>query len=130
MNDDRRDAPLQASHDESDRVEEDIPLVDMKAFVQWRTKTSTSANHGAAQGFKEAVEVAHRVGDACRKYGFMCCVNTGIPDELMDSVMIEAKKFFASTMESKRTADAAGSLYARGYEKLDGKEAFECGRGA
>ncbi len=76
-----------------------IPAIDMAAFL----------DGSDLQG------VADRIGAACRNVGFLYLVNHGIPADLVDAAMNEARRFFALPVERKLRIDIARSPAHRGY---------------
>eukprot|EP01046_Picozoa_sp_COSAG06_P017228 COSAG06_NODE_1162_length_10456_cov_56.520614_9_plen_241_part_00 len=111
----------------------EIPVIDMAPFVSWwsaleQQRSSVGAVEVAAEVEAAGRAAAAEVGAASRDVGFMVLCNTGIPDDIMDGAMAAAKRFFAAPTEHKQTASNVGSRCYRGYESLDGKEAWEMGR--
>jgi hypothetical protein len=119
-----------------------IPIIDMQPFVRWWRATEQQIDDCAGgveveeeDGFTAAAATAERVGRACREVGFLVLVGTGIPDGLMDAAMEAAQRFLIAPADHKATASstadhpsAAASRCYRGYEKMEGKEAWEMGR--
>ena len=107
-----------------------VPEIDMAPFVAWWERRQKSSLESAAGPpiDTEARRVVAEVGRACREVGFLILTNSGIPPSLMENAMLASRRFFSSPEERKKSATCTGSRYARGYERLRGKEAFEMGR--
>ena len=117
-----------------------IPVIDMQPFVSWWRATEQPQPGGAGAEAEAALAAAaavtaEQVGRACREVGFLVLVGTGIPDGLMDGAMSAAQRFLTAPAEHKASASsgaghpsAAASRCYRGYEAMEGKEAWEMGR--
>ena len=111
-----------------------IPIIDMGPFVRWWMKqeqpggAAADPDPEADSEAAAAAATAEEVGRACREVGFMVLTNTGISDELMDGAMATAQRFFAAPAEHKLSASNAGDRCYRGFETMEGKEAWEMGR--
>ena len=112
-----------------------IPVIDMQPFVRWwRSQVveqsgapSAALSPEAEAEAASAAATAEEVGRACREVGFMVLTHTGISDELMDGAMVTAQRFFAAPAAHKLTASNAGDRCYRGFETMEGKEAWEMG---
>ncbi len=86
---------------------EEIPAVDFGAFL-----------HGGAA---ERKRIALEIGRACRDIGFFYIVNHGVPQELIDGVFAEAKRFFDLPPERKAEITIDKSRCHRGWFALGGE---------
>ena len=74
----------------------------------------------------DRVEVAKIFRAACLDKGFLYIIDHDIPQELIEAVFVQTRRFFALPFERKREVDMAHSPYHRGYEPLRG-QALETG---
>jgi isopenicillin N synthase-like dioxygenase len=61
---------------------------------------------------------AAAIGDACRSTGFFYITHHGIPDELVQNTLAQAKRFFDQPLETKLQVDIHQSTISRGYEGI------------
>ena len=120
-------SPMQAQQHGAATEFTEIPEIDMAPFVRWWGYV-LERRAAAAEIEAAGRATAERIGAACRSVGFMVLYNTGIADGLMDAALAAARRFFAAPLAHKQTASNAGSRCYRGYEQLEGKEAWEMGR--
>ena len=106
----------------------EIPVIDMTPFVSWWRLLLEGSAGAAGEAEAAGRATAEAVGRACREVGFMVLRNTGISDATMDGAMRAARTFFAAPPAHKQTASNAGDRNYRGYERMEGKEAWEMGR--
>jgi isopenicillin N synthase-like dioxygenase len=76
-----------------------IPAIDMGPFLDGSDRPG----------------VAGRIGRACRDVGFLYLTNHGIPAELVDAAMAQARQFFDLPDERKLAIHIANSPAHRGY---------------
>ncbi|SMF19310.1 Isopenicillin N synthase [Tistlia consotensis] len=86
---------------------EAVPVIDFGRFL--------------AGGPEDRRETARQIGEACRNIGFFYLVNHGIPQETLDAVFAEAKRFFALPPERKAEIAIEKSACHRGYFALGGE---------
>jgi isopenicillin N synthase-like dioxygenase len=85
----------------------EIPVVDIAPFL---------AGDAAARQ-----RVARDIGAACRHIGFFYITGHGVPQDLVDRVFAEAKRFFAQSTDKKAQIAIERSPCHRGYFALGGE---------
>jgi len=83
------------------RAADHIPMIDLAG----------SFDDGACRA-----DVAWQIHKACRETGFFYVTGHGVPAEVMDGQIAQARRFFAQPEAVKRTVDIAHSDCRRGYE--------------
>ncbi|MCL7030387.1 hypothetical protein MKW94_010067 [Papaver nudicaule] len=97
-----------------------IPLIDLSPLLHPNDSTEAQRN-----------ELATKVGNACREWGFFHVINHGVPFDLQHKVEVAVKKFFGLASEEKRKVqrDEVNPLgyYDTEYTKniRDWKEVFD-----
>ena len=86
---------------------EEVPLVDFAPFLD--------------NGAGNRKQVALEIGRACRDIGFFDLVNHGVPQDLVDRVFAQAKRFFALPPERKAEIAIEKSSCHRGWFALGGE---------
>ncbi|MFQ5957986.1 MAG: isopenicillin N synthase family dioxygenase [Alphaproteobacteria bacterium] len=84
-----------------------IPLIDLGPF-------RTGGPGGRAR-------VADAIGAACRDIGFFYVTNHGVPQELIDRLFDESRRFFALPEEEKMRVHIGNSPNHRGYFPIGGE---------
>lgn len=101
-------SPAAAGAPEAKRVPFDsIPLIDLGPF---RTG-----------GREERARVADEIGAACRNVGFFYVTNHGVPQELIDRVFGQSRRFFALPDDEKMRVHIGKSPNHRGYYPIGGE---------
>jgi isopenicillin N synthase-like dioxygenase len=62
--------------------------------------------------------VAERLRDACLDNGFFYIVNHGVPEDLIDALFAETRRFFDSSTATKSAVDKSLSFCQRGFEPM------------
>ncbi|HEX6103400.1 MAG TPA: 2-oxoglutarate and iron-dependent oxygenase domain-containing protein [Alphaproteobacteria bacterium] len=86
---------------------EEVPVVDFRPFLSGKEA--------------ERKRVALEIGRACRDIGFFYIVNSGVPQQLVDRLFAEAKRFFALPPERKAEIAIERSKCHRGWFALGGE---------
>ncbi|MCS5733933.1 isopenicillin N synthase family dioxygenase [Herbiconiux daphne] len=74
-----------------------------------------------AAGPTEAEAFRTELREATHDYGFFYLVNTGVPDELIDRVMVTARRFFDLPEADKLAIENLKSPHFRGYTRVGGE---------
>ncbi len=65
--------------------------------------------------------VGDALREACLEHGFFYCTGHGIPQGLIEAVMLQTRALFALPDEAKAAVNKAKSVCNRGYEELGGQ---------
>ncbi|KAI3426983.1 hypothetical protein D9Q98_006927 [Chlorella vulgaris] len=72
----------------------------------------------SAASVEEKQAVGRQLHDACLNVGFFYAQGHGVPSELTDSVMVEARKWFALPEEEKQRIALSPTSHYRGWQRL------------
>ncbi|KAL4855396.1 putative 2-oxoglutarate-dependent dioxygenase [Chlorella vulgaris] len=72
----------------------------------------------SAASVEEKQAVGRQLHDACLNVGFFYAQGHGVPAELTDSVMVEARKWFALPEEEKQRIALSPTSHYRGWQRL------------
>nr|XP_028962206.1 naringenin,2-oxoglutarate 3-dioxygenase-like [Malus domestica] len=73
---------------------EGIPLIDLTPI--------TNREMSAGSNSKAVEELAAKIGEACRTWGFFTVINHGVPSDIRRRIMEASRKFFALPLEEKK----------------------------
>ncbi|KAM1013868.1 hypothetical protein FF1_043726 [Malus domestica] len=73
---------------------EGIPLIDLTPI--------TNREMSAGSNNKAVEELAAKIGEACRTWGFFTVINHGVPSDIRRRIMEASRKFFALPLEEKK----------------------------
>ena len=75
----------------------------------------------SAQDLDKRKQVGRDLRVACLDKGFFYCTGHGIPQGLIDAVLVQARLFFSQNLATKQKVDKTRSSCNRGYEHLGGQ---------
>ncbi len=84
-----------------------VPVIDLETFLKGSPESKS--------------RVARKIGDACRDVGFFYITSHGVPQNLVDEVLVQARRFFALPLKEKMRISIEKSPNHRGYFPIGGE---------